>query len=75
VSHSGAWPSDASSGGQPGARFSDYDDDATAHLDARTLEILEHRRGTAKNRRRGWLVRRALAIADLAGLTLAFTMV
>ena len=36
----------------------------------RTRQILEHRRRTA--RRRGWLVRRALAGADLVGLVAAF---
>jgi exopolysaccharide biosynthesis polyprenyl glycosylphosphotransferase len=41
-------------------------------LDARTREILERRRRSAKIRRRGWLVRRALVLADLGGLSLAF---
>jgi exopolysaccharide biosynthesis polyprenyl glycosylphosphotransferase len=41
-------------------------------LDGRTLEILDRRRATAKVRRRGWLVRRALMWADLFGLSLAF---
>jgi exopolysaccharide biosynthesis polyprenyl glycosylphosphotransferase len=41
-------------------------------LDARTLEILERRKHAGTIRRRGWLVRRALLAADLAGLTLAF---
>jgi exopolysaccharide biosynthesis polyprenyl glycosylphosphotransferase len=41
-------------------------------VDARTLEILEHRRRSAKIRRRGWLVRRTLLLADLLGLSLAF---
>jgi exopolysaccharide biosynthesis polyprenyl glycosylphosphotransferase len=40
-------------------------------VDARTLQILERRRGAA-NRRRGWLVRRALLSADLFGLIAAF---
>ncbi len=40
-------------------------------LDDRTAEILERRRGSPV-KRRGWLVRRALLAADLAGLTLAF---
>jgi FlaA1/EpsC-like NDP-sugar epimerase len=44
----------------------------TAGLDKRTLEILERRRTTARVRRRGWLVRRALMWADLFGLALAF---
>jgi len=41
-------------------------------LDTRTLQILERRRKSHQRMRRGWLVRRALAGADLAGLTLAF---
>jgi exopolysaccharide biosynthesis polyprenyl glycosylphosphotransferase len=44
----------------------------TAALDDRTLQILEQRRTTARVRRRGWLVRRALMWADLFGLALAF---
>jgi exopolysaccharide biosynthesis polyprenyl glycosylphosphotransferase len=41
-------------------------------LDARTLEILERRKRAGTMRSRGWLVRRALLLADLAGLSLAF---
>ena len=41
-------------------------------VDERTLEILERRRKTARIKRRGWLVRRALAISDVLGLILAF---
>jgi len=40
--------------------------------DKRTLEILEHRRRKGGARRRGWVVRRALAAADLIGLVGAF---
>ncbi len=40
--------------------------------DPRTLEILAHRRNAAKLRHRGWLVRRALVIADVTGLLAAF---
>ena len=43
-----------------------------ATLDSRTLQILERRRASAVRMRRGWLVRRMLVLADLAGLTLAF---
>ncbi len=43
-----------------------------ASADARTLEILEHRRQTGGLRHRGWLVRRALLLADVLGLALAF---
>jgi exopolysaccharide biosynthesis polyprenyl glycosylphosphotransferase len=40
-------------------------------LDERTLEILRRRRGGVV-RRRGWLVRRALLVADVVGLSAAF---
>src|SRR5215475_7522587 len=43
-----------------------------AEIDARTLEILDRRRKTATIRRRGWLIRRMLLVADIVGLTLAF---
>ena len=41
-------------------------------VDERTLEIIDHRRRTAVIRRRGWLVRRALLVADVFGLCVAF---
>jgi exopolysaccharide biosynthesis polyprenyl glycosylphosphotransferase len=47
-------------------------DEITQHVDERTLEIIERRRKTAVVRRRGWLVRRALILADLMGLLIAF---
>jgi len=40
----------------------------------RTLEILERRRKTSVVKRRGWLVRRMLLIADLVGLATAFAL-
>jgi exopolysaccharide biosynthesis polyprenyl glycosylphosphotransferase len=43
-------------------------------VDARTLEILRLRRSAKGIHRRGWLVRRALLVADLAALTLAFLL-
>jgi exopolysaccharide biosynthesis polyprenyl glycosylphosphotransferase len=43
-----------------------------AALDPRTAELLERRERTAVVKRRGWLVRRTLAVADLIGLSLAF---
>jgi exopolysaccharide biosynthesis polyprenyl glycosylphosphotransferase len=43
---------------------------ARATYDARSLQILDAR--DRKWRRRGWLVRRALGIADIAALTIAF---
>jgi exopolysaccharide biosynthesis polyprenyl glycosylphosphotransferase len=44
-------------------------------VDDRTLEIVERRRRTAIVRRRGWLVRRVLLAADVAGLLIAFSIV
>jgi exopolysaccharide biosynthesis polyprenyl glycosylphosphotransferase len=41
-------------------------------IDKRTLEILERRRSSPRVERRGWLVRRALFVADVCGLTAAF---
>jgi exopolysaccharide biosynthesis polyprenyl glycosylphosphotransferase len=38
----------------------------------RTLEVIDHRRRGTAPRRRGWLVRRALVVADVIGLSLAF---
>jgi exopolysaccharide biosynthesis polyprenyl glycosylphosphotransferase len=47
-------------------------DEITASIDERTIEILDHRRRTAVVRRRGWLVRRMLLLADVVGLIGAF---
>jgi hypothetical protein len=41
-------------------------------VDDRTLEILEHCEKVGRSHRRGWLVRRALFVADMVGLTAAF---
>jgi exopolysaccharide biosynthesis polyprenyl glycosylphosphotransferase len=49
-------------------------DEMTAAVDARTLEIVDRRRRTAIVKRRGWLVRRMLLLADVVGLTLAFLL-
>jgi exopolysaccharide biosynthesis polyprenyl glycosylphosphotransferase len=43
-------------------------------LDERTLSILQRRRTGLAPQRRGWLVRRTLALGDVFGLTLAFTL-
>jgi exopolysaccharide biosynthesis polyprenyl glycosylphosphotransferase len=43
-------------------------------LDERTLSLLRRRREGRLPQRRGWLVRRALALADLVGLTVAFAV-
>ncbi|HEU4450259.1 MAG TPA: sugar transferase [Gaiellaceae bacterium] len=48
--------------------------DVSATLDSRTLQILERRRAASKAMRRGWLVRRALVVADLVGLAAAFVV-
>jgi exopolysaccharide biosynthesis polyprenyl glycosylphosphotransferase len=47
-------------------------DELNAAIDERTLAILDHRRRTATVRRRGWLVRRMLLLADLVGIVGAF---
>jgi exopolysaccharide biosynthesis polyprenyl glycosylphosphotransferase len=41
---------------------------------ARTLEIVDRRRVGESHRTRGWLVRRALVLADLVGLSVAFAV-
>jgi len=45
-----------------------------ATLDERTRSILERRRASKVVHRRGWLIRRALAGADVLGLSIAFLM-
>jgi exopolysaccharide biosynthesis polyprenyl glycosylphosphotransferase len=47
-------------------------DELHSVVDDKTLEIVEHRRKTAVVRRRGWLIRRMLLLADVAGLFAAF---
>jgi exopolysaccharide biosynthesis polyprenyl glycosylphosphotransferase len=49
-------------------------DEIAGTIDQRTHDILERRRRTAVVRRRGWLVRRMLLLADLVGLALAFAI-
>jgi exopolysaccharide biosynthesis polyprenyl glycosylphosphotransferase len=51
-----------------------HHDDLSAVVGSRTLEIIEQRRRTAVVKRRGWLVRRLLLVADLVGLVLAFAL-
>ena len=41
-------------------------------IDLRTAQILERRRASRVVRDRGWLIRRALVLADIGGLVLAF---
>ena len=43
-------------------------------VDDRTLEILARRRSVESPRRRGWVVRRMLLLADLVGLSFAFVV-
>jgi exopolysaccharide biosynthesis polyprenyl glycosylphosphotransferase len=43
-------------------------------VDPRTLQIVANRRGRDRVRRRGWLVRRLLLVADLVGLIGAFAL-
>jgi exopolysaccharide biosynthesis polyprenyl glycosylphosphotransferase len=43
-------------------------------MDDRTRELLDFRARLGNGRRRGWLVRRALLLADLLGLTCAFAV-
>ena len=49
-------------------------DEMTAAIDDRTLAILDRRRRTAVVKRRGWLVRRMLLLADIVGLAAAFLL-
>ncbi len=49
-------------------------EEMTAAVDERTLEIVDRRRRTAIVRRRGWLVRRMLLLADVIGLAAAFLL-
>ncbi len=51
-----------------------YEQGVHSQVDDRTREVLEHRRRTGVNRRRGWLVRRLLATADLLGLVAAMLL-
>ena len=45
--------------------------DVVGTLDARTLQVLERRRRTARIQNRGWLIRRMLVVADVVGLLAA----
>ncbi|HEY4620620.1 MAG TPA: sugar transferase [Gaiellaceae bacterium] len=46
----------------------------TPALDARTAAVIERLRSSGGKRGRGWLVRRALALGDVTGLTLSFAL-
>ena len=47
-------------------------DDAAHPVHERTIAVLAQRRRSHLIRRRGWFVRRALLVADLVGLAVAF---
>jgi hypothetical protein len=47
----------------------------TVFANQRTLEILEQRRASGKARRRGWLMRRMLVLADVVALAATFALV
>ena len=49
-------------------------DEVEGVVDDRTLAILDRRRKTATIRRRGWLIRRMLVLADVVGLSAAFAL-
>src|ERR1700710_2200992 len=49
--------------------------DDFVHVDDRTMAILEQRRRTSVVRRRGWLVRRMLLLADVTSLTSSFVLI
>jgi exopolysaccharide biosynthesis polyprenyl glycosylphosphotransferase len=49
-------------------------DELRTIVDERTLALVDRRRRTAVVRRRGWLVRRVLLLADLAGLVAAMLL-
>jgi exopolysaccharide biosynthesis polyprenyl glycosylphosphotransferase len=57
-----------------GARVGALPAQLDSALGERTLDILERRRATTGMKRRGWLVRRALMWADVAGLSIAFAL-
>jgi len=56
----------------PGRGKSETYGDVADALNQRTLDILDRRRRTTVGRRRGWLVRRMLFLADILGISLAF---
>ena len=47
----------------------------TVFANQRTLEILEQRRASSRSRRRGWLMRRMLLLADIVALAATFAIV
>ncbi len=49
-----------------------FSDELNSAVDGRTREVLNSRRRTAVVRRRGWLVRRTLLLADVVALSVAF---
>jgi exopolysaccharide biosynthesis polyprenyl glycosylphosphotransferase len=57
-----------------GAASAELFDQLAPGLDARTIGVIERHRGGGIVKGRGWLVRRALALADMVGLTLGFAV-
>ena len=49
-------------------------DQLSPGLDARTIDVIERHRNGGLVKGRGWLVRRALALSDIVGLTAAFAI-
>src|SRR6478672_10279149 len=47
----------------------------TVFANQRTMEILEQRRASSRSRRRGWLMRRMLLVADILALAATFAIV
>ena len=58
--------------GIPSSRRDAKSEEFSIDADARTVEILTRRRSARNPKRRAWLVRRALVLADVVGLLAAF---
>jgi exopolysaccharide biosynthesis polyprenyl glycosylphosphotransferase len=58
----------------PGLASAELLDQLRPSLNAQTIGVIERRRRGGIAQGRGWLVRRALAVADMAGLTAAFVI-
>jgi exopolysaccharide biosynthesis polyprenyl glycosylphosphotransferase len=67
-----AEPMSAVAGAHAAAEADPYLREAISAVDERTREIIQRRRRARLPRRRGWLLRRMLLVADLGGLSLAF---
>ncbi len=58
----------------PGVASGELFDQLAPGLDAQTINVIERHRNGGIVKGRGWLVRRALALADMVGLTVAFAV-